>query len=108
MRSVHAHLALSCAMSSRDPLALCEEVLDGLLALPDLLLLLLERLLVQELAALAGLTAKLVKRNVSHGRSRRWRGWLAEREMRMGRGGGGEVAGTGSGGVSSGCSARYV
>lgn len=108
MRSVHAHLALSCAMSSRDLLALCEEVLDGLLALPDLLLLLLERLLVQELAALAGLTAKLVKRNVSRGQSRRWRGWLAEREMRIGRGGGGAVARTGSGGVSSGCSVRYV
>lgn len=46
-------------MTTGDLFALCEEVLDGLLALPDLLLLLLERLLVEELAALAGLTAEL-------------------------------------------------
>lgn len=61
--SVHAHLALACAMSARGLLALCEEVLYGLLALPDLLLLLLERLLVEELAALASLATELVRLN---------------------------------------------
>jgi hypothetical protein len=46
-------------VAPRDLLALCEQVLDLLLAVVDLLLLLLERLVVDELATLTGLTAKL-------------------------------------------------
>jgi hypothetical protein len=56
---VHLEFALAGAVAPRCLLALGEQVTDCLLALPYLLLLLLERFRVQELAALAGFAAEL-------------------------------------------------
>lgn len=57
---IHLEFALAGAVAPRCLLALGEQVPDCLLALPYLLLLLLERFRVQELAALAGFAAELV------------------------------------------------
>lgn len=57
---IHLEFALAGAVAPRCLLALGEQVPDCLLALPYLLLLLLERFRVQELAAFAGFAAKLV------------------------------------------------
>lgn len=64
LRRIHSHLPLARSMSPGHLLALRQQILDRLLALPYLLLLLLERLLVEELAALAGLSAELERRRV--------------------------------------------
>ena len=56
---VHLEFALAGAVAPWCLLALGEQVADCLLALPYLLLLLLERFRVQELAALAGFAAEL-------------------------------------------------
>ncbi len=57
--SIHLEFALAGSVAPRCLLALGEQVADCLLALPYLLLLLLERFRVQELAALAGFAAEL-------------------------------------------------
>jgi hypothetical protein len=64
---IHLCLPISDAVPPRDLLALCEQVLDGLLAVVDLLLLLFERLVVDEFATLAGLTTELCGVDESEG-----------------------------------------
>lgn len=54
---VHASLPVADTLPSRDLLALGEEILDALLALPDLLFLLLERFGVEELPSEASLAS---------------------------------------------------
>ena len=57
MVRVHAPFALADALAAGDLLALGEQVLDALLAFPDLLLLDFERFRVEKLSPQAGLTS---------------------------------------------------
>lgn len=74
LRRVHLELPLSRSMAARDLLPLGEQVADGLLPLPDLLLFLFERFGVEELATFAGFTADLLQcqeRALGYSRGRR-------------------------------------